>query len=238
MRALDGVPLRDVSGDAREDTMTHLLLPPGARAEAVVLTPKLSGHAELRTLRVDTGPDGETEPPRRIAVLSAFAFQEKSAAPQSGEHAHAASHTAGQGTAQSTTPLFQHKLYFSERAMDPNNKEGYVQFFLTVEGQQPKQYEMGQPPDITVHQGSVERWTIENRARELHVFHMHQLHFRVLAVNGVPTRDNALRDTVPVDYWTGSGPYRASPWSWTSVRARSSAASCTTATSWGTKMRA
>ncbi|MGB9258377.1 MAG: Ig-like domain repeat protein, partial [Candidatus Korobacteraceae bacterium] len=50
-------------------------------------------------------------------------------------------------------------------------------------------------------------WTIENRAEEDHVFHIHQIHFRVLEVDGKPVNDGTLRDTIDLPYWDGSGPY-------------------------------
>src|SRR5262249_10151663 len=55
--------------------------------------------------------------------------------------------------------------------------------------------------------GTVEDWTVENRSGEDHVFHIHQLHFQVLAINGVAVVDPALRDTVNVPRWSGAGPY-------------------------------
>src|SRR5262249_34444157 len=35
------------------------------------------------------------------------------------------------------------------------------------------------PPDIVATQGTVEQWTIQNRAGENHEFHFHQVHFLV-----------------------------------------------------------
>jgi hypothetical protein len=58
-----------------------------------------------------------------------------------------------------------------------------------------------------VHQGSTEDWTVENRSQEDHVFHIHQLHFQVLEVNGQSKNDPALRDTVIVPHWSGAGAY-------------------------------
>ncbi len=66
---------------------------------------------------------------------------------------------------------------------------------------------MGSPPNIVVHQGDVEDWTIENRSPEDHVFHIHQIHFIVQAVNGKPVNDPTERDTIDVPYWSGTGPY-------------------------------
>jgi hypothetical protein len=48
---------------------------------------------------------------------------------------------------------------------------------------------------------------IQNRALEDHIFHIHQIHFQVLAVNGVAVNDPAIRDTYDLPYWTGQGAY-------------------------------
>jgi FtsP/CotA-like multicopper oxidase with cupredoxin domain len=61
-------------------------------------------------------------------------------------------------------------------------------------------------PNIVVQQGDVEEWTIENRSRELHAFHIHQIHFQLMEWNGVPLDEPFLRDTINVPYWDGSSP--------------------------------
>src|SRR5262249_15702706 len=61
--------------------------------------------------------------------------------------------------------------------------------------------------DITVRQGDVEDWTIENRSREVHAFHVHQLHFRVVARSLQPVTEPDLLDTVNVPAWRGVGSY-------------------------------
>ena len=58
-------------------------------------------------------------------------------------------------------------------------------------------------PDITVGQGTVEDWIVENRAREAHVFHIHQLHFQLLARDGIEAEEAMLRDTIDIPYWDG-----------------------------------
>jgi Multicopper oxidase/Bacterial Ig-like domain (group 3) len=66
---------------------------------------------------------------------------------------------------------------------------------------------MGQPPNIIAHQGTVEDWVIENRALQDHVFHIHQIHFKVLEINGEPVPDSGLRDTIDIPYYDEKGPY-------------------------------
>ena len=82
-----------------------------------------------------------------------------------------------------------------------------MNFFLTVNGKQPKLFTMNEPPAIVTKVGQVEDWTIENRTSEEHAFHMHQIHFLVTAINGVPLTTPTMQDTFPVPYWSGSGPF-------------------------------
>ena len=85
------------------------------------------------------------------------------------------------------------KLFFSEEFGGTN---GPIQFYITVDGQKQKVFEPDEQPVITTKVGAVEDWTIENRALETHAFHMHQIHFQVLEVDGKPVTDNDLRDTI------------------------------------------
>ncbi|HEX7637847.1 MAG TPA: multicopper oxidase domain-containing protein, partial [Burkholderiaceae bacterium] len=66
-------------------------------------------------------------------------------------------------------------------------------------------YRMGDAPAITVRAGTTEEWVIENWTNELHTFHIHQVHFRVLDVDGEPAEDPSLRDVVEVPYATAAG---------------------------------
>jgi suppressor of ftsI len=52
--------------------------------------------------------------------------------------------------------------------------------------------------DVTVPLGSIEEWTIRNASDELHIFHIHQLPFQVISVNGKPVAFDGLVDTVNV----------------------------------------
>src|SRR6202041_1005410 len=81
----------------------------------------------------------------------------------------------------SVAPVRVRRLYFSEKLAVPNDPTSAVEFYLTVDGQQPKMFDMSSEiPDIVAQQGTVEDWIIENRSNELHDFHIHQLHFLLL----------------------------------------------------------
>lgn len=77
------------------------------------------------------------------------------------------------------------KLYFSEDREDLRTPGKPPKYFVTLEGKTPAVFDMNfKKPDITVRQGTIEDWIIENRAREGHTFHIHQLHFQLLERDG------------------------------------------------------
>jgi len=200
--AIDGVAVGQAAGNVQTLTDTHYFLPAGARVEFLVTTPTASDTAQLVTQAYTAGLTGGNFPQRPLASISATGSSPMTAAVPRGRArtAHRVPRFAGLAT---TAPNATRTLYFSE---GPMNAGGYG-YFITVAGQAPKAYEMGDPPALVLHQGTVEDWTVENQSSEDHVFHIHQLHFQVLAVNGVAVSDPALRDTVNVPGWTGSGPY-------------------------------
>jgi FtsP/CotA-like multicopper oxidase with cupredoxin domain len=104
----------------------------------------------------------------------------------------------------SLKPARLRKLYFSEIGTDPAVPNAMPAYFITVEGAEPKVFDMHfRQPDITVRQGTVEDWVIENRAREAHSFHIHQLHFQLLERDARPSVEPMLRDTIELPYWDG-----------------------------------
>ena len=104
-------------------------------------------------------------------------------------------------------PTAARKLYFSEEFGGTN---GPIQFYITVDGQKQKVFEPNEKPVITTHVGAVEDWIVENRALETHAFHIHQIHFKVLEVDGKPVADQDLRDTIEIPFWEGPGhPYHS-----------------------------
>ncbi|HUI85079.1 MAG TPA: multicopper oxidase domain-containing protein [Candidatus Binatia bacterium] len=201
--AIDGVPVTDES--AASATQTSILLPPGARAEFIVSAPKLAETAELVTQAWDTGPQGDNDTARTIVNIVS------TAGPGQSENASRVPppklRGKPAGNRLETGAVTQRHLYFSQRASNPVDPDNFVLYFITVEGQTPAPYRMGSSPNIVIHQGDVEDWTIENRSPEDHVFHIHQIHFRVLEVNGKPVSDPTMRDTIDVPYWKGEGPY-------------------------------
>jgi len=200
--AIDGYSLS--SGSAVG--MTTIQLGPGARAEFVVTTPSVGDTAQLVTQYQNTGPDGDFDPVRPIAnVVSQTGAPAPAKMPSIGGSVS----TTLNNSLANLTPTAHRNLYFSEVLQNPADPNSPTNFYITEEGQTPALFTMGQSPNIVVHAGTVEDWTVENRAGEDHVFHIHQLHFQVIAVDGVAVNDPALRDTYDIPYWSGTGAYHS-----------------------------
>jgi FtsP/CotA-like multicopper oxidase with cupredoxin domain len=201
--AMDGVPMNQHAAQAAQvDSQTHIGLPPGARAEFIVKGPAEGETGLLVTRTVDTGPGGENDPNRMLAkiVTSANAPESRSRLRSSPEPLPPASET----WLGDVSPVRVRRLYFSEKLADPNDPTSAVEFYLTVDGQEPKMFDMSSEiPSIVAQQGTVEDWIIENRSGELHAFHIHQLHFMLLDYLGRQVNEDFLRDTVNVPYYDG-----------------------------------
>jgi FtsP/CotA-like multicopper oxidase with cupredoxin domain len=205
---LDGVPVgsQDGTGRGKSFTETDILIPTAGRAEFIVTAPGPNvKNATFLTLNIDTGPIGDNDPQRPIAVIKTS--RDNSRPPRT---VPAPSGPPGKQRFAGLSeehPTASRKLYFSEVLSDPNNPLSPTNFFITVDGATPTLFAATNPPAIVTTQGSVEDWTIENRAAENHEFHMHQIHFLVLEQNGVPVANGQYLDMIQLPYWTGSGPY-------------------------------
>ncbi len=198
--ALDGVPVNARGADAAQVAWAdHVGIPPGGRAEFLITTPPARTAALLVTRSVDTGASGENDPNRALAAII-------------GDPAAPAAAQLPQDTQPlpsparvwlgDVTPTRVRKFYFSEAQADPGDPASPVSYFITEQGREPKVFDpAAASPDVTVHQGEVEDWIIENRSTELHAFHIHQLHFLLLDWFGLPVHEPFLRDTVNVPFY-------------------------------------
>jgi FtsP/CotA-like multicopper oxidase with cupredoxin domain len=212
--ALDGVPL-NANGNAADqiEPRDHIGLPPGGRAEFIMEGPALGESGLFVTRTVDTGQGGENDPNRALALIVPVESAPEprsilAASPPPGSATRAASPP---GAASSTRawlgdvqPVRVRKLFFSERLRDANNPNSATDFFLSVDGEEPRAFDpAATQPNIIVKHGDVEDWIIENRSTELHAFHIHQLHFILVGFNGMSVNEPYLRDTVNVPYYNG-----------------------------------
>jgi FtsP/CotA-like multicopper oxidase with cupredoxin domain len=203
---IDGVPTGSQDGTQEGKTLTrqHFKLSPAARVEFILTGPAKSvKNAVLLTRNIDTGPDGDNDPRRVVASIVSNAPAPSLTTAYASAPPVARWRFYGLANA---TPVRKRKLYFSEVLSNPADPNSPTNFYITVDGATPKLFDPNNPPAIVTTQGSVEDWTIENRALENHEFHIHQIHFLVLAKNGKPV-DGQYRDMIDVPYWSGKGPY-------------------------------
>lgn len=207
---LDGVPTGSQNGTAQGTILPrkHILLPPAGRVEFILAGPTSTTKSALLVTRaIDGGPASDSNPARPLAkiVVTTAAprlprMPERTGPPNKQRFADLAS----------VQPTARRVLYFSEvpahGSVAPD--EG-TNFYITVEGQQPKLFDANNPPAITTTRGAVEDWIVQNRTFEVHEFHMHQIHFLLLERNGepVPKSQQQFYDTVQVPYWTGRGKF-------------------------------
>jgi FtsP/CotA-like multicopper oxidase with cupredoxin domain len=198
--ALDGYPL----GQTRQQKV--ISIPVAGRAEFIVQAPAEGATASFVTNTADTGPTGNPDQAQTLANI------------QLTNSATGSLHAASASTPANASQLkfanlseqpatTQRKLYFSEEFGGTN---GPIQFYITVDGQKQRVFDMNEAPAIVTKVGAIEDWTIENRALETHAFHIHQIHFKLLEVDGQPAAHQDLLDTVEVPFWDGNGhPYHS-----------------------------
>jgi FtsP/CotA-like multicopper oxidase with cupredoxin domain len=212
--ALDGVATgsQDGTGQGSIVTKTNVLLPPAGRAEFIVTGPSaFVKKAALLTAGIDTGPLGDNDTPRGLAVIKTGGSGPASTAglPRIAARNAIAGRQRFQGI-QSAPVAAKRTLYFSEVLQDPSDPDtSPTDFYITVDGATPTLFDPANPPAIITTQGAVEEWTIQNRAGENHEFHIHQIHFMLEKQNGItlPPQQQQYMDTVQVPYYSGTGPY-------------------------------
>jgi suppressor of ftsI len=178
--AIDGAPLSTYPGtDHSSRAVPHFVLPPSGRIEFI-----LSGGEEprfLRSLCYDAGAAGESDPPVPLAqlrpspeVMPIRQVPAAMAVPASSSTSEALPLPAPARSRTIRLTEDAHGYYINDRMFD-----------------------MGNPP-LVVRSGTVERWTVLNLTDEVHVFHIHQVHFAAIDENGHRIRQPYWADTVTI----------------------------------------
>ena len=183
--ALDGMPLAYHDPSIRKRSMSHILVPPAGRVEAIVTGPSADSHAALRSRCFDTGPDGDSNPAMVLADVVSVKPSSLEARPAlGGSPVYATFSPTTLKRVEARDPQFV--VTFTE------DKQGFY-----INGQK---FEMNSGPMLTVDVGSLQRWRVMNSTKEVHPFHIHQVHFLPYAADGNPVKDPAWVDTVNVPY--------------------------------------
>jgi suppressor of ftsI len=174
---LDGHPFHVVARDgqllARTELTDTLVITPSGRAEVLVQGGAAGVHL-LRTANVNTGPAGNQY---ASTVMATVVVEGAPATPVAIPAAlHPMEDFRGKVTNRRT-------ILFTESADS---------FYING-----KTFDMHRV-DTRVRLGAVEEWTVRNQADELHSFHIHQTHFQVTEINGVPQPLTGYRDVIDV----------------------------------------
>jgi suppressor of ftsI len=180
-----GLKLVVLGRDARPlvtpEATDEVLIGPSERVD-VLATAGASGRYSLMQEKTDTGPLGDMSPPQEMAsvvvaadpsrpvpmLLGPIVVNAPKQVPVPGDHIDA-----------------RRLVVFSEDVTTGL-------FFINHQTFDPKR------TDIRVPLGSTEEWTVRNASQELHVFHIHQVPFQVVSINGRPQPFVGLRDTIDV----------------------------------------
>lgn len=185
--ALDGMPLGYHDPEHPTVVLQHVLLPPAGRVEAIVAGPKLQGSASLRSLCVDTGPDGDPNPEVVVADLD-----ESHATATTPMAAHAKT-KRGKPVSVRIPAAVLTEIEESESHFTVDFTEDEHGFYING-----KRYSPADGPMTTVSTGSYVHWRVRNDTHEVHPFHIHQVHFLTYRKDGVRIENPEWLDTVNV----------------------------------------
>jgi FtsP/CotA-like multicopper oxidase with cupredoxin domain len=198
---LDGAPFADRTGRPETQSSTEpIMVPPGGRIEFNVKldTPLAQHRIVLRTEAVETGCAGDLMPARDLAAVRIDMPRADTPGGQVSIPPRTRSQRVDDVSSENVVAR-RRTFAFTEYQRARSSK---TDFYIT-EVSRPdaviEPYPMeGNPSSVVeVEPDSVEEWTILNFTHEIHNFHIHQLHFRVLASDDKFVEDRML-DTINV----------------------------------------
>jgi FtsP/CotA-like multicopper oxidase with cupredoxin domain len=181
---LDGVPFADKMGRPKAQTSADpIIVPPGGRIEFNVNldVPAAQHRLVLRTEAMETGCAGDLMPARDL--LAVRIDTPPLDAPSGRGSVPPRTILQGIDDVRSGSPPARRRTFAFTEYQRANNSK--TDFYITEVSRADaiiEPYPMGGMPTsvVEVEPNSVEEWTILNFTHEVHNFHIHQLHFRVL----------------------------------------------------------
>ena len=171
---------RDAHPVAHPELVSELMFGPSQRVDALV-TGGAAGSYKLISEPTSTGPVGDLFPAQNMALMV-------SAGPNRSAPTSVDSIGVAPGVVQAISADHidaQRLVIFSE---DPVTGLFFINHATFDHNR----------VDLKVPLGSIEEWTIRNSSPELHIFHIHQVRFQVISLNGKPVPFDGLVDTVNV----------------------------------------
>jgi FtsP/CotA-like multicopper oxidase with cupredoxin domain len=195
---IDGTRIWGVARDANPirtpEPLDSIFLPPGTRAEVLVLGGP-SGRYTIRHTTVETGPTGDPNPAVELGSLV-------SQGPPMDRSADVARLAATRDLPYPVTEInaiLRHPITGRRTFTFSESADGKT-FFING-----KQFDPNRV-DTRVRLGDVEEWTLMNSTGEQHNFHIHQTDFLVTEINGVARPPYQLHDTMNLPYAVNGKP--------------------------------
>jgi FtsP/CotA-like multicopper oxidase with cupredoxin domain len=161
----------------------ELIMGPGARAD-VLVTATAAGSFKLIAEKTTTGPAGDMFPAQDLALLVSAADASLPPPTPLGTVSAAAD-------ARTSQPIPGDRID-AERLITFSSDPVTGLFFINHTTFDHTRV------DVLVPLGNIEEWTIRNSADELHIFHIHQVAFQVVSINGEAVPFAGLVDTVDI----------------------------------------
>jgi FtsP/CotA-like multicopper oxidase with cupredoxin domain len=221
---IDAVPVNSQDGTQPGSLIpvTHYRIPPAARVEFIVNAPSSTVKvAQLVAQLINSGPLGDNLPTRPLLNMTLVGdsdTDEPATDDKVGTFSSLDTKAQRFGGIMSVTPSVTRTVFFEE-------VEDGSAFFINASGcvtssgakcaTQPypidTPFDNNNAPAIVTTQGSVEKWLVQNHARENHELHQHQIHFKVLSqdnfeANGTPQApgiNGQFLDMVEVPFCAG-----------------------------------
>lgn len=198
---IDAVPVNSQDGTqpGSPESTTHYRIPPAARVEFLVDAPSSSVHvAQLVAQIINSGPLGDELPTRQLLNIQLVSNDAEAVDDRLPPFTNLNTGQQRFGGIKNVTPAVTRVVYFEEvedgstffmnalsctPTTDPRCQASRQQIDIP--------FDNNLPPAIVTTQGTVEKWFIQNHARENHELHQHQIHFLVQSqdnfeVNGSP----------------------------------------------------
>jgi FtsP/CotA-like multicopper oxidase with cupredoxin domain len=197
---IDAVPVNSQDGTQPGQLIpaTHFRIPPASRVEFIVKAPPSTVKlAQLVAQLIKSGPLGDDLPTRPLLTMQTVADGEVAGGKVPAFTGQNNSLQRFAGIA--SEPVARTRLVYFDELQDG------TAFFINAVSCTPESETVCEPqpypvdtvfdnnrlPAIVTIQGSVEKWIIQNRARENHEFHQHQIHFEVLSQDNFDQNNEA-----------------------------------------------
>jgi FtsP/CotA-like multicopper oxidase with cupredoxin domain len=193
-----------------------IIVPPSGRVEFVVHAPPPGAKLYLDSAQVLPGCGGNAYPARRLLMITAAGTPVNPGEPDDHDLLEHTPSLAPYLSTLGTTASVHRTFVFSEYGRgftysvtdwpktvpnvsqyDPSQTDFFITQVAASDGEVKQDRTAVKPfvghgdmPQVTVHlhgqQSVTEEWLIENSTLEIHAFHMHQVHFRVLDQSNSP----------------------------------------------------